>query len=245
VTPAPGVRGSRRALAALALVVALVALVAACGGTSTPSPSTSAPASVPAASLPAASDEPSPSGTEGPTATAEPTEAPTEPATEPPTEPPTEAPTTGPTDTPAPTASPGSAAACAGSDDNRAWFAGLARSVSWDLYCPVLPAGWFVVTGNYHLAGGGRMDITYRGPGGRRIEILEGAYCTGTDGCPQTSPDAGPASFGDRAGRLIDADGGDWLVVVSGGSVSWQAKGIGMDGPTLAGYTADFVKVTD
>ena len=44
---------------------------------------------------------------------------------------------------------------------------------------------------------------------------------------------------------LLDLGNGSWLVVAAppGGDASWQATGTGMDGPTLAGYTAAFVRV--
>jgi hypothetical protein len=115
--------------------------------------------------------------------------------------------------------------------------------VTWQVYCAVLPTGWFVETGSFRLAGGGKLEISYKGPGGQRIEVREGTYCAGVDECIPPGPDAGTASFGDRPARLVDTGGGNWLVVAEGGDVNWEAKGLGMDGPTLAGYTAAFVPV--
>ena len=63
------------------------------------------------------------------------------------------------------------AAACTGSDDNRVFYAGVADAVAWDVYCPVLPTGWFVETGTFTASRGGKMEISYKGPGGRRIAI--------------------------------------------------------------------------
>lgn len=214
--------------AALALLaaLALALLVAACDSTGlgTPAP-------------PAGSTSPAPSGEALPTN--EPTDAPT--AT--PTDEASGEPTLEPTETPAPSGTPGGAAACSGNDGNRDFFAAVAQAVTWDVYCAVLPAGWFVDAGEFRLAGGGKMEIAYKGPGGQRIEVRQGAYCAGNDACIPTGPDAGTASFGDRPARLVDGGGGAWLVVASGGDVNWEAKGTGMDGAVLAGFTAAFVRV--
>jgi hypothetical protein len=225
VIPTRATRGTRTGPAALFLLVVLALLVAACGTTATrtPAPSTG-------------SATPGPSGAPGSTGgpTGGPTEQPTGEATEPPTG--------APTDTPAP--STGGAAACSGNDENRAFYVAVAEAVTWDVYCAVLPAGWFVDEGSFRLAGGGKLEIAYKGPGGQRIEMRQGTYCAGVDGCIPTGPDAGAASYGDRPGRLVDVGGGDWLVVAEGGDVDWEAKGIGMDGPTLASHTAAFAKVS-
>ena len=60
---------------------------------------------------------------------------------------------------PSPSASAGSGAAahCSGSDDNRLFFADAAVVLNWTVYCAVLPSGWFVDTGGYRRAGGGRL----------------------------------------------------------------------------------------
>jgi hypothetical protein len=224
VIPTRGTRHLRTGPAALVTLVVLALLVAACGTTDSP---TSAPSA--GSATPAPSDAPGPTGG--------PTEQPTGEATEPPTGSPSGA----PTDTPAPSA--GGADACSGSDENRAFYASVAGDVTWDVYCAVLPAGWFVETGSFRLAGGGKLEISYKGPGGQRIEMRQGTYCAGVDDCIPTGPDAGSASYGDRPARLVDVGGGSWLVVAEGGEVDWEAKGLGMDGPTLASHTAAFVLV--
>jgi hypothetical protein len=213
---------------ALFLLVGLALLVAACGTTATRTPAPSAGSATPGPSG-------APGSTDGPTGG--PTEQPTGEATEPPTGTPTDA----PTGTSAPSA--GGADACSGNDENRAFYEAVAGDVTWDVYCAVLPAGWFVDAGSFRLAGGGKLEISYKGPGGQRIEMRQGTYCAGVEGCIPTGPDAGSASYGDRPARLVDTGGGTWLVVAEGGDVDWEAKGIGMDGPTLAGHTAAFAKV--
>ncbi len=210
MTPAIEARGARRAIAALAIVALLVA---ACGGTATPSPgSTSAPTPAPSPSAPTAEPTPSEEPTEEPTQEATPTEEAT------PGEP-TESPGE-PTKSPRPTASP-AAADCTGSDDNRAFYAGVAADVAWDVYCPVLPAGWFVDTGAFRLSGGGTMEISYKGPGGQRLAIREGHYCAGQTGCVPPAPT--PAQRRSAAGRPA------W---------STPAAGRGWSSPTVAPASA-------
>jgi hypothetical protein len=223
VIPTCGTRRARTGPVALFALVAL-ALVAACGSTDSPSPAPTAGSATPGSSN-------TPGSTGGPT------EQPTGEATEPPTGSPSGA----PTDTPAPSA--GSADACSGNDENRAFYEAVAGDVTWDVYCAVLPAGWFVDAGSFRLAGGGKLEISYKGPGGQRIEMRQGTYCAGVEGCIPTGPDAGSASYGGRPARLIDTGGGTSLVVAEGGDVNWEAKGLGMDGPTLASHTAAFALV--
>ena len=112
----------------------------------------------------------------------------------------------------------------------------------WTLYCAVLPAGWFVDTGRYRGSGGGWVEIAYKGPGGARLELQEGAFCPATDGCVPSGSDAGNASFGDKTGTFVTLDDGGWAVVVDRGDpISWLAVGTGMDQATfrrLAGALA-------
>jgi len=230
VTNARGTRGTRTGPVALALLVVLALLVAACGDIATRTP---APSAGPATSAP--SGEPAP--------TDEQTGAPTEEPTDEVTEPATEEPSLEPTDTPAPSA--GGADACTGTSENRDFYAALASSVAWDVYCPALPPGWFVESGSYRLSSGGQLSITYRGPEGAHLAVREGAYCAGLPDCIPTGTEAGSARFGDRDARLLDLGSGSWLVaaVAEGGDVNWQATGSGMDGAVLAGFTAAFARV--
>jgi hypothetical protein len=240
-------RHPERALAALLLAI----VVAGCGSSSvaTPAPTsgrTQGPATsaAPDASLP-------------PDATAEP--APTEvPAS-------TEAPvaSVGPGATTAPEASaaPGSPgpdtsasaapgpAGCSGSAENRDFFAAAAESVSWDVYCAVLGEGWFVDAGAYRLADGGRLDVTYRGPAGERIELQEGAYCTsGASACSPRDHEIGPAAFGDRTGTLAtlgpSESDGFAIYVDPGAAPSWAITGSGMDQATFVSLAAALLRVS-
>jgi len=223
----------------LLALIGVAALVAACGGTPTPSPVTAASPSPSAASSAPSTQAPSASSSGG--ASLVPSVGPDESAS------PQASETPLPTVSPSPR--PGSADACSGTAENRNFYAALAASVAWDVYCAVLPPGWFVDSapnsGSYRLSNGGRLSITYRGPNGARLVIREGSYCAGLPDCIPSGTDVGSARFGDRDARLLDLGSGSWLVVVApaGADVDWQATGSGMDGPALAGYTAAFARV--
>lgn len=146
----------------------------------------------------------------------------------------------------APSASSGSttAEACSGSDQNRDFFIKAAASLDWTVYCAVLPARWFVDAGEYRQAGGGRVEITYRGPGGARFELHEGAFCAAADGCVPSGADVGDAAFGDQSGTLIATDDGGWaLVVEAGAPISWLAIGTGVDEDAFRAFTAGLAVV--
>ncbi len=193
------------------------ALVGACLPSASPTP---------AATSPAPSVNDSPTGTEAP-----PSAAPTAPpATDeaspsilvietPPAEPSASA-----------SAGPGPAGACSGSAENRDFYRAAASALSWTVYCAVLPAGWFVDSGQYRQAGGGWVQIAYRGPGGARLELHEGAFCTASDGCVPPGTESGDAPFGDKTGTFVTVDDGGWAVVVDRGEkISWLAVGTGLD----------------
>jgi hypothetical protein len=115
----------------------------------------------------------------------------------------------------------GPAAACTGNDDNRDFYAELAEDVGWQVYCPVLPQGWFVGSGQYSGATGGRLEITYRGPGGAGLMVQEGAFCASDDGCVPAGEELGTTDFADTSGSLIATDGGYAIVVNRGAQPSW------------------------
>ncbi len=213
-------------------VVALLAvalLVAACtDATSTGTPAASAQAPTPLATPSGQSSVPVASA--GPDAT-----TPAEPAT--PSASAKPGPSTEPTVSAAPTASastgPGAADACSGSAENRRFFAGFASAVAWPVYCAVLPAGWFVDSGNSHLAGGGWLKISYKSPGGARLALSEGAFCTDAAGCAPAGSDTGDAAFGTQAGTLVTLDGGGFAIVAARAKMpSWLLVTHGLDQAT-------------
>lgn len=202
------------------LFLLVVVLVAACAGSSpTEAPSLAPETAGPATPVPA---------TDAPT-DASPT---AEPATETPAtpEPPvSEGPS--PSLEPEPTDDAPVAAQCTGSDENLAFFEQFARVVDWPVYCPVLPSGWFVGTGQWRQADGARLEISYRGPAGAGLLLQEGAFCPGDGDCVPPGDDLGTADFADREGTLVaTADG--WAIVVGRGDMpSWllTVNGVGED----------------
>jgi hypothetical protein len=165
-----------------------------------------------------------------------------EPSASAPAEQPTVLPSSAPESaTPSTGASPsasgsGAAAACSGTDKNREFFQTAAAAVKWTVYCAVLPAGWFVDSGSYRGTSGGWVQIAYKGPGGARLELHEGAFCTTTDGCVPPGTDAGTAPFGNLTGTFVTLGGGGWAVVVDRAKpISWLAVGTGMDQATFRG----------
>jgi hypothetical protein len=212
------------ALVAALTVVALVGCVPSSRPTATPDEPTDAPAS--SAAEPTFSAEPS---------------LPDEPSVEP-------APTPSPSSSvePSPSASAGSgpAATCTGTDENRQFFEAAAGTLTWPVYCATLPAGWFVDAGEYRRAGGGRLEISYRGPGGARLELHEGAFCADGTGCVPSGTESGDAAFGDKTGTLIASDDGGWAVVVDRGeAISWLAVGSGIGEDAFRAITAALAAV--
>lgn len=128
---------------------------------------------------------------------------------------------------------------CTGNDANRGFYAALASSVAWSVYCAVLPTGWYVDKGGYELAGGGHLQITYKGPDGAHLALEEGVYCTdGASACAPRDQDLGPAKFGDLDGELVAVGDAFAIYVDPGSSPSWQATGTGLDQATFVALSA-------
>jgi hypothetical protein len=163
-----------------------------------------------------------------------------------PTGSPTDEPSVEPTATggPSPTADAGGPAAdCAGSDENRDFYAAVAAAVTWPVYCPTLGDGWFVDTGQYRLAGGGRLEIGYRGPEGARIELREGYVCADAT-CVPSGEDLGGAAFGDRAGTLVGLGDGAYAVVAEGdGDARWFLETTGLAEDDVRTIAAGLIRV--
>jgi hypothetical protein len=152
------------------------------------------------------------------------------------------------TPAPEPTAlgspSAGTADACTGSADNRSFYSVFAAGVPYDVYCAVLPAGWYLATGGYRLGGSGKLQAAYHGPGGMLLSLLEGAFCADTpDACSPSDSVIGPAAFGDREGTLGSLSGAFVLYVDPGLTPAWQATGSGMTEGDFRSFCAAFAKV--
>ena len=116
-------------------------------------------------------------------------------------------------------------------------------TVEINLPLPVLPEGWFVASGEYRLAGGGWLEIAFRGPGDTRIDLREGAICSGDD-CVPTGTDLGGTAFGGLTGSLLDI-GDDRFAVVVGpdGSLAWSLVGSGLAEADIRAIAADLALV--
>jgi hypothetical protein len=223
------------------LVVALA--LAACAVPGPPSRATASPAATAApASSPTGAPESLTPETEAPSETEPPaeTEAPAE------TEPPAETPE--PVESPAATEPGGSAAAgadaCTGTDDNRSFLEAVAGRLEWTVLCAVLPARWSVVRGEYRLANGGRMVMSYKGPGGATLVLSEGAFCRDADGCVPPGTDTGDAALGPMTGTLVALDDGGWAIVADRGEkLSWLLEAQGLDEAATRSIGAALVEV--
>jgi hypothetical protein len=184
--------------------------------------SSTVPTIVPSASLPPSS---------GPSASAA-----VEPSPSLPTQP-TPSESAGPTSQPTPSgsdqASPGpssAASVCSGAKDTPDFYASFAGSVSFPVYCAVLPAGWSLVSGTYRLANGGRIQINFRRKADNAtFELDEGSFCGDSSGCVPGGTAAGSGPFGDLTGDLVQTTTGYALVVAKSEKPSWLAIGNGLD----------------
>ena len=164
-----------------------------------------------------------------------------------------------PTDSPAATGSPSSTVpassgasqpaeeavtACTGTDENRTFFLNASQNLDWPVYCPVLPARWYVTSGTYSGRGVGQLSIGYQGPAGATLTLQEGGFCETSDGCVPAGNDTGDAAFGDRQGTLVTLDDGGYAIVVGRADTpSWLAVSTGMDEATFRQVAAGFVRL--
>ncbi len=228
----------------LPLMVSLV--VAGCGSTQPSSVATSGPQATASSSN---GESPGASSSEGPGDTSAPdSESPAQ--SEPPSEPPTasSSPSESATPTesaaPSPTDAPGAADVCTGTDANREFFARVATSVDWPVLCAVLPSHWFVDKGEYHLAKGGWLVITYKGPGGSTLALSEGSFCSDASGCVPSGSDAGDGSLGPLSGTLVSLDDGDFAIVVDRGATpSWLVVTHSLDAAATVSLGAAMAEV--
>jgi hypothetical protein len=167
-----------------------------------------------------------------------------------PTHSPTPAPSPIETSTPEATTTPPiatevPATTCTGSASNQAFWAEAAGKMSWDVYCPVLPSGWYVKTGNYSQPGGGQIQMTFKGPGTATLEVDEGAFCIGSGAsCAPSLGSLGTANFADRPGALESRVGGGFaLYVAPGTSKAYTLIGTGMSQSKFVELAAALAKV--
>ena len=217
-----------RVLNLLIPVVLVAVLAAACGS----SPTTTTPSASPAPLVPATrvpgSDAPTPEpGSDEPSTPEAPVSEGPSPSLEP-----------EPTDDGGPVTAEGT-----GTDENREFFAQFAEAVDWPVYCPALPSGWFVGTGQWRQADGPRLEISYRGPAGAGLLLQQGAYCPGEGDCVPPGDELGPTAFGDREGTLVETADGWAIVVDRGEKPSWLLTLSGVSEATARRIADDLVQV--
>lgn len=121
-----------------------------------------------------------------------------------------------------------SAAACTGTAGHQAFFTAAARELKWDVYCAVLPDGWFL---NYAQYAGDQLTATYKGPGNVHLQLQEGSYCVDDPtSCQPRGTEVGPTLFGDKSGTLYALNPG-YAVYVNPGTdpPSWAAASVDLD----------------
>ena len=185
---------------------------------------------------PRRSEEPAETPEEEPTE--EPTEAPTEEPSDEPSPEPTEEPSASPDASASPAAGP--ADGCTGSADNKEFFATYAAAVPFDAYCAVLPKGWTLTAGGYSKR---VLTVTYKGPRGARLDVIEGPACAGKTDCPPAGGAPGSAQFAGREARLTDLGGARFAVIAEEGDIIWQVSGTGIDADTLLQFSAAFIGI--
>lgn len=132
-----------------------------------------------------------------------------------------------PTPSATPVQTPRPASFCSGSADNQSFFSAAAHVLSFQVYCAIVPSGWWLDTGSYS---GGKITITYKANGGKQIVLNEGAFCTtGVDACSPHQGTLGSAYFGNLDGQLDSLAGGGFAVYVAPGTTrGYTATGTGI-----------------
>jgi hypothetical protein len=228
----------------LATLIVLTALVAGCGLSGPSSPASGQVSTAPGAVTPVPSttgSAPPASGEPGASASGS-TDAPSD--TPIPVDSPTPGDSTGPSPEPSASGPVGAADACSGTQGNRDFFASVSIAVSWPVLCGVLPAGWYLSNGSYRLANGGKVLVSYLGPGGATLALSEGAFCADGSGCVPAGTDAGGASLGAYAGTLVQLDAGGYAIVVDrGANPSWLMETHGLDEATTVALGAALYEI--
>lgn len=212
-------------LGSAVLIVAAAALsLGGCGTAATTPPPTAATST--------------PTATPTPTAVATPT--PTSSAT------PSSTPVVSPSSSPSATtsATPTSrAAGCTGSPDNQAFFVEAAAALSFDVYCAVLPSGWWLQSGSYTGASGGFVQVEYKTAGTSYFDVWEGSWCPPSKACIGPGGLLGPASFGGLSGSLYLNNTTYTLRVGSVSHQQYLMVGSGMNQAQFVALAAALIKV--
>lgn len=123
---------------------------------------------------------------------------------------------------------------CSSDVDVASFFKMASMNTSFDVYCPVLPAGWSVKrtdSGALGTATADQVRIDYVGPNGQTFGLMEGAYCQAATPfvvCDRIGPEVGTASFGDRPGTLGGNGSVWWVATGPSDGAMWEAWGTDM-----------------
>jgi hypothetical protein len=163
----------------------------------------------------------------------------------------TPTPSATPTATPVATLTPAStatspAAGCTGGAPVQSFIAEAASRLTFDVYCAVLPEGWTFVSGQWAYTGGGMLKLSYAGPGGARVAVSEGAFCTtSVEACSTHVADIGVGAFGDLTGELeVLTEYSSYAIYVDPGTThAYTMTTVGMSQEDFVSYAASMLKV--
>jgi hypothetical protein len=120
--------------------------------------------------------------------------------------------------------------------------------VTFDVYCPVLPAGWSLASDNEDQLSGvssaGVVTIAYNGPNGATLSLREGHFCEpGGLSCGQSEPAIAQGYFGDHPATL-GGSGHSWsLYTAPSSDATWEADGDGLSKDQFLALTAALILV--
>jgi hypothetical protein len=221
-----------RSLTGLALMGGVLVMSLAVGGCQT------------ATATPAPTNTPVPTDTATPTPAATPTDTPTPTPAATPTDTPTPTPTLAPTPTAAPSL-PTSVAACTGTSSIKQTWANQIKKFKFALYCPVLPAGWSVLTVAWDY-NAGALQAHYKTKAGWTVNVWEGNVCAvSPNPCTGVwNPDIGPQAFGPLTGDM-SGSAGHWTTIVNvSPKLLYTITGDGMSQSAFASYSAAMHKIS-
>jgi hypothetical protein len=158
---------------------------------------------------------------------------------------PSASPSASPSETPGPSATPGPVDACTGSAENKDYFQDAANNLAFDVYCAVLPAGWWLSASEWRGHPNTYLTISYKNAKGWTISVGEYNFCSGAPLCWTSISDLGSANFGDRAGHLYLRATGVYAVYVDPGTThGYQMVGSGgVSQSDVKAYAAAMVKL--
>jgi hypothetical protein len=162
------------------------------------------------------------------------------------TDEPSPSPESSSTDSPSPSSSPTSpAAACTGTAEHQAYFVNAAAVLHFDVYCAVLPSGWWLQTSNYVQTNGGQLIADYTNNAGDQLRLVEGRVCDVLTDCLDTFPVIGSASYGGLAGTVRDLTGSGYMVAVNPHSIpGYSIYSITLSRAKLTQLAAALVRVS-